>query len=55
MRRQRYYIELNHSEIRLATHAMLAFRKKIIEHSVDSIDVDRILLKFYGKNRRWRL
>lgn len=50
MRRQRYYVALNPSEIRLATQAMIAFRNKIIEHGVDTIDVDRILLKFYGKS-----
>ena len=50
MRRQRYYVALNPSEVRLATQAMLAFRNKIIEHGVDTIDVDRILLKLYGKS-----
>ena len=50
MRRQRYYIELNSSEIRLATQVMIAFRNKIIEHGVDTIDVYRILLKLYGKS-----
>ena len=50
MRRQRYYIELHPSEIRLATQAMIAFRNKIVEHGVDTIDVDRILLKLYGKS-----
>ena len=50
MRRQRYYIEMTLSEIRLATQAMIAFRNKIIERGVDTIDVDQILLKLYGKS-----
>ena len=50
MRKRRYYVALNPSEIRLAIQAMIAFRNKIIEYGVDTIDVDRILLKLYGKS-----
>ena len=52
MRRQRYYIELNPSEVRLATQAMLCFRNKLLEKGIDTVDVDRIILKFHGK--KWR-
>ena len=52
MRRQRYYIELNHSEVRLATYAMLAFRNKLLKYGLDTIDVDRILLKLYSKKHK---
>lgn len=53
MIRQRYYIEMTLSEIRLATQAMIAFRNKLLERGVDTIDVDRILLKLYSQKQRW--
>ena len=45
MRRQRCYIELNPSEIRLATQAMIRFRNKLLEKGIDTVDVDRIIMK----------
>ena len=49
MKRQRYYIELNPSKIRLATQATRFFRNALLEKGIDTVDVDRILMKLYGK------
>ena len=54
MRRQRCYVELNPSEIRLAAHVMIAFRNKLLEKGIDTVDVDRIILKLHGRKWRWR-
>ena len=45
------YVTLSPEELRLATHAMVLFRNKLLENSMDTIDVDRIILKLYGKKR----
>ena len=47
-------MELNPSEVRLATQALLQFRDELLEKEVDTIDVDRIILKLYGRKRIWR-
>lgn len=53
MKRQGYYIILLPSEIRLATQAMINFRDKLLEKGIDTVDVDRIILKLYGKKQKW--
>lgn len=54
MRRQRYCVALNPSEIRLATQALILFRNKLLEKGIDTVDVDRIILKLHGRKGRWR-
>ena len=54
MRRQRYYVALNPSEIHLATQAMINYRNKLLEKGIDTVDVDRIILKLHGRKWRWR-
>ena len=49
MRRQRYYVALNPSEIRLATQAMILLRNKLLENGIDTADVDRIIMKLCKK------
>ena len=49
MRRQRYYIELNPSEVRLATQALILFRNKLLEKGIDTVDVDGIIMKLCRK------
>jgi len=44
---------LNTAELRLVTQAVTLYRNKLIEKGMDTFYEDRILLKLYGKNRRW--
>lgn len=54
MRKGKHYVNLNPAELRLVTQAVILYRNKLIEKGMDTIYEDRILLKLYGKNRRWR-
>ena len=49
MKRQRYYIEMTLSEIRLATQALILFRNKLLEKGIDTVAVDRIIMKLCRK------
>ena len=54
MRKGKRYVTLTPAELRLVTQAVILYRNKLIEKGMDTIYEDRILLKLYGKNRRWR-
>ena len=54
MRRHRYCVVLNPAEIRLATQAMINFRNKLLEKGIDTVDVDRIIMKLCRKKSKLR-
>ena len=54
MRKGKRYVTLNPTELRLVAQAVIIYRNKLIEKGMDTFYEDRILLKLYGKNRRWR-
>ena len=54
MRKGKHYVTLSPAELRLVTQAVILYRNKLLEKGVDTLVEDRILLKLYGKNRRWR-
>ena len=47
------YVMLSPAELRLITQAVILYRNKLLEKGMDTFYEDRILLKLYGKNRRW--
>lgn len=55
MRKGKRYVTLSPAELRLVTQAVVLYRNKLIEKGMDTIVENRILLKLYGKDRRWRL
>ena len=54
MRKGKHYVTLSPAELRLVTQAVILYRNKLLEKGMDTIVEDRILLKLYGRNRRWR-
>lgn len=41
------YIRMNPEEMRLAVNAMIWFRNTAIQKRIDTIDIDRLLVKLY--------
>jgi hypothetical protein len=41
------YIRMNPEEMRLAVNAMIWFRNTAIQKGIDTIDIDRLLVKLY--------
>lgn len=54
MRKGKRYVTLTSTELRLVTQVVILYRNKLLEKGMDTIVEDRILLKLYGKTRRWR-
>lgn len=54
MRKNKYYLGLNVAERRLAVHAMLHFRNKVLAKGIDTVDIDRVIGKLLGRKVRWR-
>lgn len=53
MRKGKRYVTLSPSVLRLVAQAVILYRNKLLEKGMDTFYEDRILLKLYGKNRRW--
>ena len=41
------YIRMNPEEMRIAVNAMIWFRNTAIQKGIDTIDIDRLLVKLY--------
>lgn len=49
MRKGKHHVTLSPAELRLVAQAMINFRNKLLEKGIDTVDVDRSILKLYGK------
>ena len=54
MKKSKYYLSLDAAERRLAVHAMLHFRNKVLARGVDTVDIDRVIGKLQGRKAWWK-
>ena len=44
-KKNKFYLTLNSAERRLLIQGLLTFRNKVIARGIDTVDIDRILMK----------
>ena len=49
-----YIVELTPAQCKLATHAMLLFRNKVIAQGIDPADIDELIVKLTCKPHWWQ-
>ena len=52
--RNPYIIELTPAQCKLAIHAMLHFRNKVIAQGIDPTDIDELIVKLPRKPHWWQ-
>lgn len=52
--KERYRIELTPAQRRLTVQAMIEFRNDVLARGIDTVDIDRIILKLQGKHHWWQ-
>lgn len=52
--RNPYIIELTPAQRKLATHAILQFRNKVIAQGIDPLDIDELIVKITRKPHWWQ-
>lgn len=52
--RNPYIIELTPAQCKLATHALLQFRNKVIAQGIDPTDIDELIMKLTRNTHWWQ-
>ena len=52
--RNLFIIELTPAQCKLATHALLQFRNKVIAQGIDPVDIDELIVKLARKPHWWQ-